>query len=92
MGKTFDSLSKIAYRASLVSAPEAAREYEHEASGQSASPVRDLYAPWQNAFAERLIDRSGVCVDHIIVPGGAHLRRILKSYAKYYSCVRTHDL
>jgi hypothetical protein len=29
-------------------------------------------------------------VDHIIVLGEAHLRRILKSYAKYYNRVRTH--
>ena len=29
--------------------------------------------PWQNGFAE--------CVDHIIVLGEMHLRRILKSYA-----------
>jgi hypothetical protein len=27
---------------------------------------------------------------HIIVLGEAHLRRILKSYAKYYNRVRTH--
>ena len=46
---------------------------------------------WQNGFAERLIGsirREGV--DHIIVLGEAHLRRILKSYAKYYNRVRTH--
>jgi Integrase core domain len=30
------------------------------------------------------------CVDHIIVLGEAHLRRILKSYADYYNGVRTH--
>jgi len=29
-------------------------------------------------------------VDHIIVLGEAHLRRILNSYAKYYNRVRTH--
>jgi hypothetical protein len=29
-------------------------------------------------------------VDHIIVLGEAHLRRILKSYAGYYNCDRTH--
>jgi hypothetical protein len=29
-------------------------------------------------------------VDHIIVLGEAHLRRILKSYADYYNGVRTH--
>ena len=30
------------------------------------------------------------CVDHIIVLGSAGLRRILKSYAKYYNRVKTH--
>ncbi|MFH0301574.1 hypothetical protein AAFX91_31030 [Bradyrhizobium sp. 31Argb] len=30
------------------------------------------------------------CVDHIIVLGEAHLRRILRSYADYYNRVRTH--
>jgi hypothetical protein len=29
-------------------------------------------------------------VDHIIVLGEAHLRRILKFYADYYDRVRTH--
>jgi hypothetical protein len=30
------------------------------------------------------------CVDHIIVLGEMHLRRVLKSYADYYNYVRTH--
>src|SRR6202022_801164 len=30
------------------------------------------------------------CVDHIIVLGEEHLRRILKNYAAYYNGVRTH--
>jgi transposase InsO family protein len=48
-------------------------------------------SPWQNGFAERLIGSiRRECVDHIIVLGEAHLRRILKSYAKYYNSVRTH--
>jgi hypothetical protein len=29
-------------------------------------------------------------VDHIIVLGEMHLRRVLKSYADYYNSVRTH--
>jgi transposase InsO family protein len=48
-------------------------------------------SPWQNGFAERLIGSiRRECVDHIIVLGEAHLRRILKSYAKYYNSLRTH--
>jgi hypothetical protein len=30
------------------------------------------------------------CLDHIIVLGEAHLRRILKSYPRYYNETRTH--
>ena len=48
-------------------------------------------SPWQNGFAERLIGSiRRECVDHIIVLGEAHLRRTLKSYARYYNGVRTH--
>jgi hypothetical protein len=48
-------------------------------------------SPWQNGFAERLIGSiRRECVDHIIVLGEAHLRRILNSYADYYNSVRTH--
>src|SRR5882757_7826308 len=48
-------------------------------------------SPWQNGFAERLIGSiRQECVDHIIVLGQVHLRRVLKSYADYYNSVRTH--
>jgi len=48
-------------------------------------------SPWQNAFAERLIGSiRRECVDHVIVLGEAHLRRILKSYVAYYNNIRTH--
>jgi transposase InsO family protein len=48
-------------------------------------------SPWQNGFAERLIGSiRRECLDHIIVSGEAHLRRILISYADYYNSVRTH--
>jgi transposase InsO family protein len=48
-------------------------------------------SPWQNGFAERLIGSiRRECVDHIIVLGEMHLRRVLKSYADYYNGVRTH--
>jgi transposase InsO family protein len=48
-------------------------------------------SPWQNGFAERLIGSiRRECVDHIIVLGETHLRRLLKSYANYYNCFRTH--
>src|SRR4029077_2395179 len=48
-------------------------------------------SPWQNGFAERLIGSiRRECVDHFIVLGEAHLRRILRSYARYYNDLRTH--
>jgi hypothetical protein len=48
-------------------------------------------SPWQNAFAERLIGSiRRECVDHIVVLGEAHLRRMLQSYARYYNEIRTH--
>jgi hypothetical protein len=63
-GKTFDSLSKIAFatpaqtgmdRASLVYAPEMARGCEHEAGRQPGGSLRDLYQG-----VHRLRPRSGV--------------------------------
>jgi transposase InsO family protein len=48
-------------------------------------------SPWQNGFAERLIGSiRRECVDHILVLSETHLRRILKSYARYYNELRTH--
>jgi hypothetical protein len=47
-------------------------------------------SPWQNGFAERLIGSiRRECVDHFIVLGEAHLRRILRTYARYYNDIRT---
>jgi transposase InsO family protein len=48
-------------------------------------------SPWQNGFVERLIGSiRRECLDHIIVLGEIHLRRVLKSYADYYNGIRTH--
>src|SRR6202048_901580 len=48
-------------------------------------------SPWQNGFAERLIGSiRRECLDHIVVLGEEHPRRILKNYAAYYNGVRTH--
>jgi transposase InsO family protein len=48
-------------------------------------------SPWQNGFAERLIGSiRRECLDHIIVVGEVHLRRILQIYAGYYNEIRTH--
>ena len=48
-------------------------------------------SPWQNAYVERVIGSiRRDCLDHIIVLGEAHLRRILKAYVSYYNGARTH--
>src|SRR6266404_5804357 len=48
-------------------------------------------SPWQNGFAERLIGSiRRECIDHIVVLGEEHLRRILTKYAAYYNELRTH--
>jgi transposase InsO family protein len=48
-------------------------------------------SPWQNAYAERLIGTiRRECLDHMIVFGEAHLRRILGKYAAYYNESRIH--
>ena len=48
-------------------------------------------SPWQNGFAERLIGSiRRECLDHIVVLGEAHLRRVLRAYARYYNDIRTH--
>lgn len=48
-------------------------------------------SPWQNGQVERLIGSiRREYLDHMIVSGEAHMRRILKTYAAYYNEVRTH--
>ena len=48
-------------------------------------------SPWQNCFAERLIGSiRRECLDHFVILGEAHLRRILGAYAAYYNVSRTH--
>jgi transposase InsO family protein len=48
-------------------------------------------SPWQNAYVERLIGSiRRECLNHVVVLGEHHLRRILRSYVAYYNEVRTH--
>ena len=48
-------------------------------------------SPWQNAFVERLIGSiRRECLDHVIVLGEKHLRRILRSYFEYCQESHTH--
>jgi putative transposase len=48
-------------------------------------------SPWQNPFAERLIGSiRRECLDHVVVFGEWHLRRILTTYFAYYHRARIH--
>src|ERR1700682_2231601 len=48
-------------------------------------------SPWQNPYAERVIGSiRRECLDHVIVLGERHLRRLLTAYVTYYHGARTH--
>jgi putative transposase len=48
-------------------------------------------SPWQSPYVERLIGSiRRECLDHVIVLGENHLRRIMRSYIAYYHRSRTH--
>ena len=48
-------------------------------------------SPWQNPYCERVIGTvRRDCLDHVIVLGEQHLRRILREYLEYYHGSRTH--
>lgn len=48
-------------------------------------------SPWRNGYVERVIGSiRRECLDHVIMLGEAHLRRVLFAYAAYYNEARTH--
>jgi len=48
-------------------------------------------SPWQNPYVERVIGSiRRECLDHTIILGERHLRRIIRDYVNYYNNVRTH--
>jgi putative transposase len=48
-------------------------------------------SPWQNAYAERVIGSiRRECLDHMVVIGERHLKRLLSEYVHYYNTTRTH--
>ena len=50
-----------------------------------------LRSPWQNGFAERWVGTARrEIVDHVIVLGEHHLRRLLREYVAYYNADRPH--
>ena len=72
------------------------RAYGHVFSARMrAMGIRDRpIAPgslWQNGVAERLLGTlRRDCLDHLVILGEAHLRRVLSAYAAYYNQTRTH--
>ena len=67
-------------------------DFRERIQGLSIEEVLSAPAsPWQRAYVERLIGSvRRDCLDHVIVLGEVHLRRILKSYLEYYHRSRTH--
>jgi transposase InsO family protein len=48
-------------------------------------------SPWQNPYVERLIGTLWRdCLDHVLILGEWHLRRVLTLYSLYYNETRTH--
>jgi putative transposase len=48
-------------------------------------------SPWQSPYVERVIGTlRRECLDHVIVMGETHLRRIVRRYLNYYHGSRTH--
>jgi len=56
-------------------------QFRHRVKGMRIEEVLTaLHSPWQNPFAERLIGSiRRECLNHVIVRGERHLRRILTS-------------
>ena len=49
-------------------------------------------APWQNPLVERVIGSiRRECLDHFLILGEAHLRRLLRRYGAYYNTTRPHQ-
>lgn len=50
-----------------------------------------LRSPWQNPYVERVIGSiRRECLDHTIIIGERHLRRVIANYVRYYNRSRTH--
>jgi transposase InsO family protein len=67
-------------------------QFQHRVKGMRIEEVLTApHSPWQNPFAERLIGSiRRECLNHVLVLGESHLRRILATYFRYYHGARTH--
>jgi transposase InsO family protein len=68
------------------------QRFRHRLKGMRIDEVLAApHSPWQNPFAERLIGSvRRECLDHVVVLGERHLRRVLTDYFRYYHQARTH--
>ena len=49
------------------------------------------HSPWQSPYVERVIGTlRRECLDHVVVLGEVHLRRIIRGFLRYYHGTRTH--
>jgi transposase InsO family protein len=66
--------------------------FRHRVKGLGIEEVLTApQSPWQNPFAERLIGSiRRECLNHVLVLGERHVRRILTHYFAYYHQARTH--
>src|SRR5438132_3351065 len=67
-------------------------QFRHRVKGMQIEEVLTApHSPWQNPFAERLIGSiRRECLNHDVVLGESHLRRILARYFSCYHRARTH--
>jgi transposase InsO family protein len=68
------------------------KDFHHRVRAMGITEVKIApQSPWQSPYAERLVGSvRRECLDHVIVLGERHLRRILTSYFDYYLRSRTH--
>ena len=68
------------------------QQFRHRVKGMGIDEVLAApQSPWQNPFVERLIGSiRRECLNHVLVLGERHLRRILARYFRYHHRARTH--
>lgn len=68
------------------------QQFRHRVKGMWIEEVLTApHSPWQNPFVERLIGSiRRECLNHVLVLGERHLRRVLIRYFTYYHQARTH--
>jgi putative transposase len=67
--------------------------FTHIGAATGIAELRTAYrAPRQNATCERFLGSvRRVCLDHVLVLGEAHLRRVLREYVAYFNRARPHQ-